>query len=272
MAKTPMSELAEIVRLQKGRHRRPEDGVCAMELVAWMAGESHTDHPQSVSPVVAAFSRCFNDALDSAHRQRLGLLTTQMIGTHGTRDVEVVRSEMLWNWMIMTALPEWLAAAQRPDLAAAVATNRSAALNTAIVSLDAYGHAPVRPTDDHRTSAAVSSALAVAGVTGACVAGKGAADGYTGARARRRWEAAHVVARAAAWSVAECRGAATVRSDAQLWRTAENLRERAFVLLEAVIEASPPPPPAPDAPPPLVANDAMSAICSPEDSPLAPSR
>ena len=266
MARTPTRELAEIVRLQKGRHRRPEDGVCAMELVAWMAGESHTDHPQSVSPVIAAFSRCFNDALDSAHRQRLGLLTAQMIDTYGSPEVELVRSEMLWNWMIMVAVPEWLAAAQRPDLAAAVAANRAAALDAAIVALDVYGHAPVRPVDDHSTSANVSSALAVAGVTGACVAGKGAADGVTGSRARRRWETAHVIARAAAWSVAECRGAATVRSEAQLWRTAENLRERAFVLLEALIEAAPPAPPAPP-PPPLVENGAISSIWSPDRSP-----
>jgi hypothetical protein len=272
MARTPTRELAEIVRLQKGRHRRPEDGVCAMELVAWMSGESHTDHPQSVSPVIAAFSRCFNDALDPSHRQRLGLLTARMIDTVGSREVELVRSEMLWNWMIMTALPEWLAAAQRPDLAATVAINRSAALNSAIVSLDVYGHATVRPADDHRTSSSVSSALAVAGVTGACVAGNGAADGVSGSGARRRWETAHVVARAAAWSVAECRGAATVRSEAQLWRTAENLRERAFVLLEALIEAAPPAPPAPPPPPPLVKNDAMSAICSPEESPITAGR
>ncbi len=168
-----------------------------------------------------------------------------MIDTCGSRELEVVRSEMLWNWMVMTALPEWLGAARRPDLAEAIATRRSAALNAVIVSLDAFGHAPVRPTDDHRTSANVSSALAVAGITGACVAGKGAADGVTGSRARRRWEAAHVIARAAAWSVADCRGATTVRSEALLWRTAENLRERAFVLLEAAIQAAPPAPSAP---------------------------
>jgi hypothetical protein len=252
MDRRPIRELAEIVRLQQGRHRRPDDGVCAMELVAWMSGERHTDHPQSVSPVIAAFTRSFNDALPSDHRQRLGVLTARMIGTRGTREQELWRCEVLWNWMITLAVPEWLAAAQRPDLAAAVVAGRSAALDNAIRALDAYGHATVRPVDDNRTSEAVSNALAVAGVTGACLAGMDTADGATGSRARRRWDSARVVARTAAWSVAELDVAAD--SHTQLWRTADRLRESAFAILEHLIatteDAAAPPPPPPPPPPP----------------------
>ena len=180
MDRRPISELAEIVRLQPGRHRKPDDGVCAMELVAWMAGERHTDRPQSVSPVIAAFTRSFNDALGTDQRQRLGALTARMIGTRGTREQELARSEMLWNWMIATALPEWLAAADRADLATVVVMDRAAALDRATVALDVYGHSTVRPVDDHRISAEVSEALAAAGVTGACLAANDAADGVTG--------------------------------------------------------------------------------------------
>jgi len=58
MARTLFRELAEIVRLEKGRHRRPQDGVCTMELVAWMSGEKHSDRPKSASPPAAPrFSR-----------------------------------------------------------------------------------------------------------------------------------------------------------------------------------------------------------------------
>ena len=53
MARTLFRELAEIVRLEKGRHRRPQDGVCTMELVAWMSGEKHSDRPKSASPPAA---------------------------------------------------------------------------------------------------------------------------------------------------------------------------------------------------------------------------
>ncbi len=262
MARVPATELAEIVRLQKGRHRRPGDGVCAMELVAWMAGESHTDHPQSVSPVIAAFSRCFNDALDSAHRRRLALLTARMIGTCGTRQLDLARSQMLWNWMITSVVPEWLVAAERPDLADTVVAHRSGSLDTATRALDVHGHVPVRPVNDKHTSASVSSALATAGVIGACVSGKDAADGVSGSRARRRWESAYVVTRAAAWSVAES-------SEARLRHTAETLREGAFAVLDALIEAGAPPPPPPPPPPPLpvVQNGAISSIWAPAPSP-----
>ena len=251
MATTPMRELAEIVQLQKGRHRRPDDGVCAMELVAWMSGERHTDHPQSVSPVIAAFTRAFNDALDPPHRQRLAILAARMIGTRGTREEELERCEALWCWMIGSALPTLLAAARRPDLAAAVVTDRATALDSVIEALDVYGHASVRPVDDHQISAHVSSALAVAGVVGACLAGRDAADGARSSRARRRWENARVVARAAAWSVAEVDGVGTEEGHGRLWQTAEGLRESAFLVLERLVgagEAYPPPPPPPSEP------------------------
>ncbi len=241
MAKTTIRELAEIVSLQKGRHRRPEDGVCAMELVAWMAGEKHSDHPQSVSPVIAAFSRSFNDALEPARRQRLALLSPRMIGTRGPRELELARCEALWDWMIATAVPEWLAAAQRLDLATAVFNERAAALEAAIVALDVYGHVRVRPADDDQTNAEVTGALAAAGITGACVAGMDAADGARGSRARRRWDAARVVARAAAWSVAEHEAPDSAGSRTWLWQTSDVLCESAFQLLDRLI--GPPPPP-----------------------------
>ncbi|MDQ6848326.1 MAG: hypothetical protein M3019_12230 [Candidatus Dormibacteraeota bacterium] len=237
MAKTPIRELAEIVQLQKGRHRRPDDGVCAMELVAWMSGERHTDHPLSVSPVLAAFTRSFNDALDADQRQRLGALTARMIGTRGTRSQEAERCQVLWGWMISEAVPAWLTAAQRADLAAAIVSHRAAALESVIVALDAHGHAPVRRVDDHRISSMVSEALDASGVSGACLAGRDAADEATGSRARRRWESARVVARAAAWSVAEVEDAGSEHFPTPLARTIEGMRDSAFAMLERLIGA-----------------------------------
>ncbi|MBJ7595594.1 MAG: hypothetical protein JF886_12180 [Candidatus Dormibacteraeota bacterium] len=252
MANPPIRELAEIVQLQKGRHRRPDDGVCAMELVAWMSGERHSDHPQSVSPIIAAFTRSFNDSLDAEPRQRLGALTARMIGTRGTRWEEAERCQVLWDWMITTAVPAWLAAAQRPDLAAAVASDRAAALDSVIVALDAYGHAPVRRVDDHRISSMVSDSLGASGVTGACLAGRDAADDASGSRARRRWESARVVVRAAAWFVAELEAAGDEHIPTPLARTIDGLRESAFAMLERLIGAdesdlAPPPYPVPTA-------------------------
>ena len=50
----PLSELAEIIRLDKGAHSTPQDGVCVNELTAWIAGERHSDHPECASPERAA--------------------------------------------------------------------------------------------------------------------------------------------------------------------------------------------------------------------------
>lgn len=56
------------IRLLSGKHARREEGVCALELVAWLAGEEHSDHPACVSPVVAHFVRAWNDHLSDADR------------------------------------------------------------------------------------------------------------------------------------------------------------------------------------------------------------
>ncbi|MBV9101549.1 MAG: hypothetical protein JOZ46_08455 [Candidatus Dormibacteraeota bacterium] len=236
MAAKQPRELAEIVQLQPGRHRTPEDGVCAMELVAWMAGEKHSDHPVTASPVIASFIPQFNDALSAEHRHRLAAMTPRMIDSRGMREQEFERGRLLWNWMIESAVPTWLGAAQRQDLAALVCRHRGDALETVMGVIDVYGHAPVRPVDDHRTAVAVSAALAVSGTSSAYRARMDVSDDGGVSRARRRWEAARTVARAAAWHVAEAdcqpeHEAGTSR----LWRTAECLRESAFVLLDRLL-------------------------------------
>jgi len=247
MARTAFRELAEIVRLKKGSHRSPDDGVCTMELVAWMAGEKHSDNPACVSPVIAAFVPSFNDALDSAHRQRLGAVAARLIDTRGSSEQELVRRRLVWDWMIANAVPTWLAAAQRLDLADRVVAGRAAVLDAVTQAIDAHGHVRVRPVNDHRTAAAVGRALAVSGVTGACLAGRDAADGDTGPRARRRWEKARTLTRTAVWSVAESAwDGGDGLGQSQLWRTADTLRESAFVLLDRLIAITEPlaPPPA----------------------------
>jgi hypothetical protein len=235
MAGTPLRELAEIVRLKRGRHRRPGDGVCAMELVAWMAGEKHSDRPRSASPLIAEFTRSFNDALEGAERQRLGALAARMVGSRGTPEQELVRAQLLWDWMIATAVPAWLAAAGRGDLAAGVLAGRTGALAATIEAIAAHGHVTVRPAGDHRTAADVGRALATSGVTGACLAGGEVADVATGSRARRKWHEARVLARAAAWNAAEWRSRA---GDDGLWRTATDLRESSFTLVDGLIRVT----------------------------------
>ncbi|MDP9133595.1 MAG: hypothetical protein M3N56_02075 [Actinomycetota bacterium] len=63
-----------------------------MEWVALIAGEAHSDHPRCASPVLGAFARAWNDALDDHDRQRLRPALARVIGTaRDGRDEERAR-------------------------------------------------------------------------------------------------------------------------------------------------------------------------------------
>lgn len=98
------------VTLALGQHRTAADGMCAMEAVAWLAGEEHSDAPACVSPVIADFVRLWNDGLPT-NRDRdrlLKPLLSKMIGTRTTDDDEKVRSYLIIDWLVRTYTPTWL--------------------------------------------------------------------------------------------------------------------------------------------------------------------
>ena len=94
--------------LAYGTHPNPQDGRCAMEWVAHLAGERHSDQPACVSPVVRAVCVALNDGLNCTERQRLRPYLTRMIGTAGD-GLDEIRA-----WMAL----DWLIARLRADLAA----------------------------------------------------------------------------------------------------------------------------------------------------------
>ena len=49
--------------LARGAHATPEEGRCAMEFVAYLAGEPHSDQPKCVSPVLRRYCIALNDRL-----------------------------------------------------------------------------------------------------------------------------------------------------------------------------------------------------------------
>lgn len=61
-----------------------------MEMVAWLAGEEHSDGPRCTSPVIAAFVRAFNDLLptDEARSHYLRPLLPRLVRTVGTDAIE----------------------------------------------------------------------------------------------------------------------------------------------------------------------------------------
>lgn len=73
--------------LQRGRHRRPEDGACVMEYVSVLAGCAFTDHPRCTHPALATLARLVNDWIDDDEtRSELALLAPDLIGL-GTGDL-----------------------------------------------------------------------------------------------------------------------------------------------------------------------------------------
>jgi hypothetical protein len=77
------------VHMQLGRGRHPSlgDRGCLMELASMLAGETWSDHPASVHPVLAAVARLVNDRIREQDRARLEQLVPAMIGT-ATDDIE----------------------------------------------------------------------------------------------------------------------------------------------------------------------------------------
>jgi hypothetical protein len=94
-------------RLSHGKHDDPADGRCAMEWVAYLAGEPHTDQPVCVSPILRTYGIALNDAWDDEQRQKLRPYLARCIGTAGDgRDKE--RAWLCVDWLIREYAPAWL--------------------------------------------------------------------------------------------------------------------------------------------------------------------
>src|SRR3954466_1035336 len=73
----------QTVRLRRGKHASPEEGVCVMELASMLAGEPFSDRPQAVCPVIGAYLRSYNDVVDDERRQDLYRYASEAIGSAG---------------------------------------------------------------------------------------------------------------------------------------------------------------------------------------------
>ena len=76
--------------LRRGAHDRRDDGMCAMEMVAWLAGEAHSDEPRCACPVIASYVRALNDLLpdDGARTRLLRPLVPKFVNTRGNAQDE----------------------------------------------------------------------------------------------------------------------------------------------------------------------------------------
>ena len=81
----------QTVRLARGSHLTPDEGVCVMELASMIAGEPFTDRPRSVCRVIAALLRSYNDLVRDSRRQDLYRCASDVVGTRDGAGAELAR-------------------------------------------------------------------------------------------------------------------------------------------------------------------------------------
>ncbi len=97
--------------LKHGAHSSPEDGLCAMEAVAFLSKEKHSDAPSCACPVISAVVRDWNDSIsdDDTRTRLLRPLLPRLVGTRvGGDEVLLERMWMVIDWQIRTYVPAFL--------------------------------------------------------------------------------------------------------------------------------------------------------------------
>ncbi len=236
-------ETLDHIRLARGAHQTPEQGTCLLEAVAYVAGEPHSDHPECVCPVLAAFGRAWNDALDDDSRNRiLAPFVCRLVGTRSTAEVQDARAFMAADWAVRTFTPAWLRRAgldadaveleQLPELTStelcrAAMPIISKARASAAAAWDAAGAAARAAAGDAAWAAAWDAARAAARDAAWAAARAAAGDAAWDAAWAAAWDAAWAAAGAAAWAAAgDAAGAALADTVTELQASAADLFDR----------------------------------------------
>ena len=66
-----------------------------MEMASMLAEEPFSDHPPSVCPVIGAFLRVYNDAVDDDRRQDLYGYAAKVVGSRASEEVTAARAAVL---------------------------------------------------------------------------------------------------------------------------------------------------------------------------------
>lgn len=170
--------LTDVV-LKSGAHASPEDGMCVMELTAYIAREPFTDHPECTSPVLGAFLRSWNDALDTDTRQKLKPYAERVIGTNG-KDEEL--AWMATDWLVRVQTPAWLRLAGLTEQALTLETLPELCADMDVPTIQSILNA-VRKDADAAGAAAGAAAWDAAGAASGDAA-RAAAGAASGAAAR----------------------------------------------------------------------------------------
>ena len=93
------------VKLGHGAHKSAAEGMCFMEMVAWFAGEAHSDKPACACTVLGRYGMALNDRMPNDLRDELLKPLVPMIaGTRGSLDDRIARARFLAMWSINKVL------------------------------------------------------------------------------------------------------------------------------------------------------------------------
>lgn len=209
----------DVLMLAAGRHADSEHAMSVVEAAAYVAGEPWSDRPTCISPVIAAFLRSWNDALDDVTRNRLlKCFVLKAIGTNTGAADEVTRAWLVTDWLVREQAPAWLAlagltkdATQLRALPALSSPDIGVAVQPALTGARAHA-ATVWDGAEAAEGIAAWETAAAASRSFAAAAARSAATSAAGVdRQAAAWDAtwdaardvAEAVAEAVAWDLAE---------------------------------------------------------------------
>ena len=221
--KLPKSALSKIT-LAHGSHPDRSNGLCVMEVAAWLAGRKHSDHPPCVSNVIGSFLRSWNDSLDDMDRQMLKPYAWKVLNTATSKADEETRAWLATDWLVREYAPAWLRLAGLTEQAESL--ERLAALDSPTTARAAQ---PILTAARMDLAAAWAAARAAAGDAAWDAAWDAARDAAWAAARDAARDAAGDAARAAAWAAA-----GDAAWDA-LQPTTRGLQKSALLLLDRMI-------------------------------------
>ena len=89
--------------LQGGSHESADEGLCAMEAVAWLEGVKHSDSPSCTCPVITAFVRSINDRMPYSDRQKLVAYLPRLVGTVSPEHEQDRAEYLAWHAITVVA-------------------------------------------------------------------------------------------------------------------------------------------------------------------------
>jgi hypothetical protein len=90
---------------------------CVMQMVAYVAGEKWTDHPECACPILTRYATTLNDKLNTEHRQKLKPIIPLLIETRSDDALRIKRKQFFMFRNVTVTYPLLLDLIKMPELA-----------------------------------------------------------------------------------------------------------------------------------------------------------